>query len=95
MSPLAKPFPLSQHPAFNNNAYEKIYKKRTNEDEDFADVLAEKKQKHQHSLIKRKMSKKINFNDETTSPVSGTVIRQLGEGESLPEVRKGKNLLKT
>ena len=84
VSSLAKTFP-----------YEKICKKRTNEDEDLADVLGEKKQKHQHSLIKRKISKKMNFNAETTSPVSGTVIRQLGEGESLPEVRKGKNLLKT
>ena len=41
-------------------------------------------------LSKRKPGKKSSgLNDETSSPVSGTVIRQLGEGEAAPEIRKG------
>ena len=39
---------------------------------------------------KRKAGKKTSSSDETSSPVSGTVIRQLGAGESMPEIRKGK-----
>ena len=42
---------------------------------------------------KRRPGKKTAaVNDETSSPVSGTVIRQLGEGEALPEIRKGEHL---
>ena len=42
---------------------------------------------------KRRPGKKTAaVNDETSSPVSGTVIRQLGEGEALPEIRKGEYL---
>ena len=47
-------------------------------------------EKRQKLSMKRKIGKKSPATDETSSPVSGTVIRQLGEGESLPEIRKGK-----
>ena len=47
-------------------------------------------EKRQKLSVKRKVGKKSTPNDETSSPVSGTVIRQLGEGETLPEIRKGR-----
>ena len=39
---------------------------------------------------KRKSSKKLNFDEEKSSPVSGTLIRVLEEGESIPAVHKGE-----
>ena len=41
---------------------------------------------------KRKSSKKLNFDEEKSSPVSGTLIRVLEEGESIPAVHKGEQL---
>lgn len=41
---------------------------------------------------KRKSSKKLNFDEEKSSPVSGTLIRVLEEGESIPAVHKGEDL---
>ena len=69
--------------------------------QDFDEVSAKKRQtedpdsgsageKRQKLSLKRKVVKKPAGNDETSSPVSGTVIRQLAEGESLPEIRKGE-----
>ena len=43
---------------------------------------------------KRKSSKKLNFDEEKSSPVSGTLIRVLEEGESIPAVHKGEQLSK-
>ena len=43
---------------------------------------------------KRKSSKKLNFDEEKSSPVSGTLIRVLEEGESIPAVHKGEPLSK-
>ena len=62
-------------------------KKRSLEHPDMPESSLEKKQK---LLLKRKVAKKLNFDEETSSPVSGTLIRQLGEGEAMPEVRKGR-----
>ena len=39
---------------------------------------------------KRKSSKKLNFDEDKTSPVSGTIIRELADGEEIPVIRKGK-----
>ena len=64
-------------------------KKRGFEENSEGFVSAEKKSKLVSGGTKRKPGKRSNVNDETSSPVSGTVIRQLGEGESLPEIRKG------
>ena len=47
----------------------------------------DRKQKPQ---LKRKLSKKDDFDDETRSPVSGTVIKKLAEGEPVPEIKKGE-----
>lgn len=41
-------------------------------------------------LPKRKVSRKLAFDDFKTSPVSGTLIRELAEGEEVPAIRKGK-----
>ena len=46
----------------------------------------EKRQKIHH---KRKVAKKLNFDEEKSSPVSGTLIRVLEEGETIPAVHKG------
>ena len=50
--------------------------------------------------LKRKLSRKDDFDDESRSPVSGTVIKKLAEGEPVPEIKKGeekkeKNISKT
>ena len=63
-------------------------KKRQTEDSDCGSGSGG--EKRQKLTLKRKVVKKSAGNDETSSPVSGTVIRQLAEGESLPEIRKGK-----
>ena len=73
-----------QHQGFD----EVSARKRQTEDPDCG-VAGEKRQK---LSLKRKVVKKSAGNDETSSPVSGTVIRQLAEGESLPEIRKGNSL---
>ena len=49
-------------------------------------VTPEKKNK---SHKKTKASRRLNFDDEKTSPVSGTIIRELVEGEEPLVVRKG------
>ena len=67
-------------------------KKRGYEETSERFVSTEKKTKLVSSGgTKRKPGKRANVNDETSSPVSGTVIRQLGEGEALPEIRKGNS----
>ena len=43
------------------------------------------------TMGKRKSSKKLNFDEEKSSPVSGTLIRVLEEGESIPAVHKGEH----
>ena len=50
--------------------------------------IPEKKLK---TIGKRKSSKKLNFDEEKSSPVSGTLIRVLEEGESIPAVHKGED----
>ena len=50
--------------------------------------IPEKKLK---TIGKRKSSKKLNFDEEKSSPVSGTLIRVLEEGESIPAVHKGEH----
>ena len=42
------------------------------------------------SLPRRKASRKLAFDEDKTSPVSGTIIRELAEGEEVPGIRKGK-----
>ena len=75
-----------QHQHQHQGFEEVSAKKRQTEDSD-SGSCGEKRQK---LSLKRKVLKKCAGNDETSSPVSGTVIRQLAEGESLPEIRKGK-----
>ena len=41
---------------------------------------------------RRKASRKLAFDEDKTSPVSGTIIRELAEGEEVPCVRKGTNI---
>jgi len=41
------------------------------------------------SLPRRKASRKLAFDEDKTSPVSGTIIRELAEGEEVPAIRKG------
>ena len=48
--------------------------------------------KHRGAGNKRKVAKKLNFDEEKSSPVSGTLIRVLEEGESIPPVHKGNNI---
>lgn len=92
-----KPMPHSQHPNFGPNLPLPIpypmnfqdggAKKRSLPADDSDNDQTDKKPK---LMNKRKPGKKSSgLNDETSSPVSGTVIRQLGEGEALPEIRKG------
>jgi len=38
---------------------------------------------------RRKASRKLAFDEDKTSPVSGTIIRELAEGEEIPCIRKG------
>ena len=40
-------------------------------------------------IQKAKSSRKPDIDEESTSPVSGTVIRKLAKGEPVPEVTKG------
>ena len=40
-------------------------------------------------LPRRKASRKLAFDEDKTSPVSGTIIRELAEGEEVPAIRKG------
>ena len=83
------PFPLPQLHSPGKFVGESGGKKRGFEENSEGFVSAEKKSKLVSGGTKRKPGKRNNVNDETSSPVSGTVIRQLGEGESLPEIRKG------
>ena len=41
-------------------------------------------------LPRKKASRKLAFDEDKTSPVSGTIIRELAEGEEVPAIRKGK-----
>lgn len=38
---------------------------------------------------RRKAARKLAFDEDKTSPVSGTIIRELAEGEEVPAIRKG------
>ena len=38
---------------------------------------------------RKKASRKLAFDEDKTSPVSGTIIRELAEGEEVPAIRKG------
>ena len=40
-------------------------------------------------LPRKKASRKLAFDEDKTSPVSGTIIRELAEGEEVPAIRKG------
>jgi hypothetical protein len=45
------------------------------------------------SLSGRRMaSRRLPFDEDKTSPVSGTLIRELADGEEIPAIHKGKNL---
>lgn len=39
---------------------------------------------------RKKAARKLAFDEDKSSPVSGTIIRELAEGEEIPAVRKGK-----
>jgi hypothetical protein len=39
---------------------------------------------------RRKASRRIPFDEDKTSPVSGTLIRELADGEEIPAIHKGK-----
>ena len=82
--------PLPLHLPYLQNFQESGAKKRGVDDVDQDHPGVEKKAK---LFNKRKPGgkKSVNVDDETSSPVSGTVIRQLGEGEALPEIRKGNS----
>lgn len=41
------------------------------------------------TLPRRKAARKLAFDEDKTSPVSGTIIRELAEGEEVPAIRKG------
>ena len=91
MPNIAKPpFPLPQLHSPGKFAGDGGGKKRGFE-ENSEGFVSEKKSKLVSGGTKRKPGKRNNVNDETSSPVSGTVIRQLGEGETLPEIRKGNH----
>ena len=83
-----KPFPI---PPLQQNFPDISPQKRLFEEADGIGSCypSEKKSKMCGSGPRRKSGKKSSINDETSSPVSGTVIRQLGVGEALPEIRKG------
>ena len=36
------------------------------------------------------MSRKLTFDEDKTSPVSGTLIRELADGEEIPMYKTGK-----
>ena len=42
-----------------------------------------------NNVPRRKASRKLAFDEDKTSPVSGTIIRELAEGEEVPAIRKG------
>ena len=44
---------------------------------------------------KRRISRKLAFDEDKTSPVSGTIIRELAEGEEIPVIKTGENMPKT
>ena len=92
---------LSLKPTLGTNINSKLPANHQYQHQGFEEVSAKKRQtedsdsgsgaeKRQKLSLKRKVVKKCAGNDETSSPVSGTVIRQLAEGETLPEIRKGK-----
>lgn len=84
------PFPLPQLHSPGKFPGDGGGKKRGFE-ENSEGFVSEKKSKLVSGGTKRKPGKRSNMNDETSSPVSGTVIRQLGAGETLPEIRKGES----
>ena len=86
MNLLPKPFPIPPLQVPVQNFPES--KKRQLPDSE-PGYLVDKKSKISMGT-KRKSGKKMSASDETSSPVSGTVIRQLGAGESMPEIRKGR-----
>ena len=86
--PVTKQFPIPTPLSPFNTLDDISPKKRLIDQSENLDISLEKKQK---LSLKRKVAKKLNFDEETSSPVSGTLIRQLAEGESMPEVRKGRN----
>ena len=92
---------LSLKSTLSSNSKQPGHHQHQHQRQDFDEVSAKKRQtedpdsgsageKRQKLSLKRKVVKKPAGNDETSSPVSGTVIRQLAEGESLPEIRKGE-----
>ncbi len=40
---------------------------------------------------RRKVARKLAFDEDKTSPVSGTIIRELADGEEVPAIRKGRS----
>ena len=38
---------------------------------------------------RRKVARKVPFDEDKTSPVSGTLIRELADGEEIPAIHKG------
>lgn len=39
---------------------------------------------------RRKVARKVPFDEDKTSPVSGTLIRELADGEEIPAIHKGQ-----
>ena len=76
--------PPSLPPALLPHALEGASRKRS-----LDDPRLDTDKKHRGAGNKRKVAKKLNFDEEKSSPVSGTLIRVLEEGESIPPVHKG------
>ena len=49
-----------------------------------------KKIRQNGSAGRRKASRRLPFDEDKSSPVSGTVIRELAEGEEIPAIHKGE-----
>lgn len=65
------------------------YKRQTNPSEEVPQVPSKKKTPNPALPARRsKITKKLNFDEDNSSPVSGTIIRELGPDETLV-VRKG------
>ena len=54
----------------------------------------EKPVKRSKSTPKKKSSRRLAFDEDKTSPVSGTIIRERAEGEEIPAIHKGKTYIK-
>ena len=42
---------------------------------------------------RRKVARRLPFDEDKSSPVSGTLIRELADGEEIPPIHKGKSYI--